>query len=123
MKIYRNCCGLDAHKQTIAACLIREDESARLRSSWDEVRYPALLANFFYWCCERSGLHLRYLANISRAPSASVPTYAQAKVESPSALECPREHPLTRCIIFCPSTLIPSRGAVRWTGKHRDRRL
>jgi hypothetical protein len=45
MKIYRNCCGLDAHKQTIAACLIREDESARLRSSWDEVRYPALLAN------------------------------------------------------------------------------
>jgi hypothetical protein len=25
MKIHRNCCGLDVHKQTIAACLIRED--------------------------------------------------------------------------------------------------
>jgi transposase len=25
MKVHRNCCGLDVHKQTIAACLIRED--------------------------------------------------------------------------------------------------
>jgi|SRR5271157_6496687 len=25
MKLHRNCCGLDVHKQTIAACLIRED--------------------------------------------------------------------------------------------------
>ena len=25
MKTHRNCCGLDVHKQTIAACLIRED--------------------------------------------------------------------------------------------------
>ncbi len=25
MKVYRNCCGLDVHKQTIAACLIHED--------------------------------------------------------------------------------------------------
>lgn len=27
MKVHRNCCGLDVHKQTIAACLIREDGS------------------------------------------------------------------------------------------------
>ena len=27
MKVHRNCCGLDVHKQTIAACLIREDAS------------------------------------------------------------------------------------------------
>ena len=27
MKIHRNCCGLDVHKQMIAACLIREDAS------------------------------------------------------------------------------------------------
>ena len=25
MKTHRNCCGFDVHKQTIAACLIRED--------------------------------------------------------------------------------------------------
>jgi hypothetical protein len=25
MKVHRNCCGLDVHKETIAACLIRED--------------------------------------------------------------------------------------------------
>ena len=25
MKVHRNCCGLDVHKQTIAACLIYED--------------------------------------------------------------------------------------------------
>jgi len=27
MKVHRNCCGLDVHKETIAACLIREDAS------------------------------------------------------------------------------------------------
>jgi len=27
MKVHRNCCGLDVHKDTIAACLIREDAS------------------------------------------------------------------------------------------------
>ena len=25
MKVHRNCCGLDVHEETIAACLIRED--------------------------------------------------------------------------------------------------
>jgi len=29
MKAHRNCCGLDVHKQTIAACLIREDGSGK----------------------------------------------------------------------------------------------
>jgi len=27
MKVHRNCCGLNVHKETIAACLIREDAS------------------------------------------------------------------------------------------------
>jgi len=31
MKIHRNCCGLDVHKQTIAACLIREDSIGNTR--------------------------------------------------------------------------------------------
>ena len=26
MRVHRNCCGLDVHKQTIAACLISENE-------------------------------------------------------------------------------------------------
>ena len=26
MRVHRNCCGLDVHKQTIAACLISESE-------------------------------------------------------------------------------------------------
>ena len=31
MKVHRNCCGLDVHKETIAACLIREDAGANTR--------------------------------------------------------------------------------------------
>ncbi len=31
MKVHRNCCGLDVHKQTIAACLIREDITGSAR--------------------------------------------------------------------------------------------
>jgi len=27
MRVHRNCCGLDVHKQTIAACLISESET------------------------------------------------------------------------------------------------
>ena len=30
MKVHRNCCGLDVHKQTIAACLIHEDGMGHL---------------------------------------------------------------------------------------------
>ena len=26
MRVHRNCCGLDVHKETIAACLISESE-------------------------------------------------------------------------------------------------
>ena len=31
MKVHRNCCGLDVHKETIAACLIREDAGGNTR--------------------------------------------------------------------------------------------
>ena len=31
MKVHRNCCGLDVHKESIAACLIREDAGGNTR--------------------------------------------------------------------------------------------
>jgi transposase len=29
MKVHRNCCGLDVHEETIAACLIRQDSRGK----------------------------------------------------------------------------------------------
>jgi hypothetical protein len=34
MRVHRNCCGLDVHKQTIAACLISESEDGTVRCPW-----------------------------------------------------------------------------------------
>ncbi len=82
MKVHRNCCGLDVHKQTIAACLIREDgngnthkekrlfgtmtQDLRELSEWlreAEVAAVAMEATGIYWVpvwnvLERAGFHL-----------------------------------------------------------------
>jgi len=82
MKVHRNCCGLDVHKQTITACLIREDGSGnsykekrlfgtmtqdlRELSEWlreAEVSAVAMEATGIYWVpvwnvLERAGFHL-----------------------------------------------------------------
>jgi len=82
MKVHRNCCGLDVHKQTIAACLIREDSSGktskqkqlfgtmtqdlRQLAEWlreAEVEAVAMEATGIYWVpvwnvLERAGFHL-----------------------------------------------------------------
>jgi len=82
MKVHRNCCGLDVHKQTIAACLIREDgngksykekrlfgtmtQELRELSGWlreAEVSAIAMEATGIYWVpvwnvLERAGFHL-----------------------------------------------------------------
>ena len=82
MKTHRNCCGLDVHKQTIAACLIHEDgrgntcKEKRLfgtmtrdlceLAQWlreAEVSAVAMEATGVYWVpvwnvWERAGLHL-----------------------------------------------------------------
>ena len=82
MKVHRNCCGLDVDKQTIAACLIREDGSGntckekrrfgmmtrdlRGLAQWlrgAEVSAVAMEATGVYWgpvwnVLERAGLHL-----------------------------------------------------------------
>jgi transposase len=82
MKVHRNCCGLDVHKQTIAACLIREDgmgntckekrlfgtmtRDLRELAQWlrgAEVSAVAMEATGVYWVpvwnvLEREGLHL-----------------------------------------------------------------
>ena len=33
MRVHRNCCGLDVHKETIAACLISESEDILTRTT------------------------------------------------------------------------------------------
>ncbi len=82
MKVHHNCCGLDVHKQTIAACLIREDgnghtwkekrlfgtmtQDLRELAQWlreAEVGAVAMEATGVYWVpawnvLERAGLHL-----------------------------------------------------------------
>lgn len=82
MKVHRNCCGLDVRKQTIAACLIREDGSGtackekrlfgtmtqdlRELAQWlreAEVSAVAMEATGIYWVpvwnvLERAGFHL-----------------------------------------------------------------
>lgn len=82
MKVHRNCCGLDVHKQTIAACLIYEDgignsckekrlfgtmtRDLRELAQWlrrAEVSAVAMEATGVYWVpvwnvLEREGLHL-----------------------------------------------------------------
>ena len=82
MKVHRNCCGLDVHKETIAACLIREDASGmttkekrlfgtmtqhlRELAQWlreAEVTAVAMEATGVYWVpvwnvLEREGLEL-----------------------------------------------------------------
>jgi transposase len=82
MKVHRNCCGLDVHKQTIAACLIHEDgngntykekrlfgtmtQELRELAQWlrgAEVDAVAMEATGIYWVpvwnvLEREGLHL-----------------------------------------------------------------
>jgi len=82
MKVHRNCCGLDVHKQTIAACLIREvgngksykekrlfgtmTQELRELSGWlreAEVSAIAMEATGIYWVpvwnvLERAGFHL-----------------------------------------------------------------
>jgi transposase len=82
MKVHRNCCGLDVHKQTIAACLIREDgngnshkqkrlfgtmtQDLRELAQWlraAEVDAVAMEATGIYWVpvwnvLERAGFHL-----------------------------------------------------------------
>jgi transposase len=82
MKVHRNCCGLDVHKETIAACLIREDAGGNTRkekrlfgtmtqhlrelAQWlreAEVTAVAMEATGIYWVpvwnvLEREGLEL-----------------------------------------------------------------
>jgi len=82
MKVHRNCCGLDVHKETIAACLIREDaggntgkekrifgtmtQQLRELAQWlreAEVTAVAMEATGVYWVpvwnvLEREGLEL-----------------------------------------------------------------
>jgi len=82
MKVHRNCCGLDVHKETIAACLIREDADGNTRkekrlfgtmtqhlrelAQWlreAEVTAVAMEATGVYWVpvwnvLEREGLEL-----------------------------------------------------------------
>ena len=82
MKVHRNCCGLDVHKQTIAACLIHEDgngntykekrlfgtmtQELRELAQWlraAKVDAVAMEATGIYWVpvwnvLEREGLHL-----------------------------------------------------------------
>jgi len=82
MKVHRNCCGLDVHKETIAACLIREDAGGNTRkekrlfgtmtqhlrelAQWlreAEVTAVAMEATGVYWVpvwnvLEREGLEL-----------------------------------------------------------------